>query len=34
MYDADGKFIGKGEKDCCKKKEVAPEKKACCKDKK
>ena len=34
MYDADGKFIGKGEKDCCKKKEAAPEKKACCKDKK
>jgi K(+)-stimulated pyrophosphate-energized sodium pump len=23
MYDADGKFIGKGEKDCCKKKEAA-----------
>ena len=34
MYDADGKFIGKGEKDCCKDKEKAkaPEKKACCKD--
>jgi K(+)-stimulated pyrophosphate-energized sodium pump len=34
MYDANGKFIGKGEKDCCKKKEAAPEKKACCKDEK
>jgi hypothetical protein len=34
MYDADGKFIGKGEKACCKDKEKAkaPEKKACCKD--
>jgi K(+)-stimulated pyrophosphate-energized sodium pump len=34
MYDTNGKFIGKGEKDCCKKKVEAPEKKACCKDKK